>query len=132
MILTLVNLSFSLATPLVLVLVFGYIAIRHQRLFLALFMVLTALESTRDFAPHLSISMSGVSVYPEDLVMVIGAVAVLVRIGHWRLRWVTRGAVLVLAALVGLGVFTWISVYGLQLGTNSWRPQMLVVAVPLR
>ena len=41
----------------------------------------------------------------------------------------TRTAVLVLALFVGLGVVTWISVYGLQPGTNSWRPQMLIVAL---
>jgi len=92
-------------------------------------MLLTAFESTRDFAPSFAMNFSGISVYPEDLVMVAGGGAALVRIGRWRLRGMTRTAVLVLALFVGLGVVTWISVYGLQPGTNSWRPQMLIVAL---
>lgn len=131
MILTLLNLGLSLAPTLAVTVAVTVIAVRHQRLFLATFMVLTALESTRDFAPSLSLNFSGTSVYPEDLVMLIGAFVALPGIGHWRLRLPTRVAVLILATLVGLGVVSWISTYGLQLGTNSWRPQMLIVALLL-
>jgi hypothetical protein len=97
--------------------------------FLTLFMVLTAFESTRDFAPSLGMTFSGVSVHPEDLVAVIGAGAALSRIGQWRLRSVTRAAVLVFAMIVGLGVISWILKYGIQVGVNSWRGQILIVAL---
>lgn len=110
----------------------GYVAVRHQRLFLALFMLLTAFESTRDFAPTLKMTVSGFSVYPEDLITVVGGWAALVRLGRWRrLQRVTRAAVLVLATLVGLGVMTWIATYGPKVGVNSWRPQLLITALLL-
>ena len=131
MILSVLSQVLSLTPALVLVLALGYIAVLHQRLFLALFMLLTALESTRDFAPSLVVTLSGFSVYPEDLIMVVSTGAALARIGQWRLRRVTRTAVLVLAVLVGLGVITWISTYGIKVGVNSWRPQILIVALLL-
>jgi hypothetical protein len=121
----------SLAPALVFVITWGYIAVRHQSLFMAIFMLLTAFESTRDFTPTLAMSFSGLSVYPEDLFMVIGAGAALARIGQWRLRWITRIPVLVMAVLVGLGVITWIWTFGIKLGTNSWRDHMLIVAILL-
>jgi hypothetical protein len=128
-ILKLLNIIISLVPPLMLILGLVFLAVRHQRLFLAMFMLLTAFESTRDFAPSVGMSFSGVSIYPEDLIMVIGAGAALARIGQWKLRWITRMPVLVMAVLVGLGVITWIWTFGIQLGTNSWRPQMLIVAL---
>ena len=131
MILSLLNLFFSLVPALALVLALLLVAVRHQRLFLALFMILTALESTRDFAPSLGVTFSGISVYPDDLVIVVGSVAALARIGQWRLRAATRIAALISVLLVGLGVIAWISSYGMQFGTNSWRPQMLILALLL-
>jgi hypothetical protein len=128
-ILRLLNLSFSLATPLMLLLGLSFLAVRHQRLFLAAFMLLTAFESTRDFAPSVSMSFSGVSVYPEDLVTVVGTVTALSSLRNWHLSRITRTAVLVFTTLVSLGVITWISFYGLKVGVNSWRPQMLIVAL---
>jgi hypothetical protein len=98
-VLLLLNRVLSLISALVPILMLGYIAVRHQRVFLALFMFLTAFESTRDFAPSVRMSFSGVSVYPEDLVMVICAGAALFRLGEWRLRRFTRAPLLVLAAL---------------------------------
>jgi hypothetical protein len=121
----------SLAPALVLVIILGYIAVRHQSLFMAIFMLLTAFESTRDFTPTLGMSVSGFSVYPEDLFMAIGAGAALARIGQWRLRWITRMPVLVMAVLLGLGIITWIWTFGIKLGTNSWRDQMLIVSILL-
>ena len=131
MILSVLLQALPLVPALMLVVVLGYIAVRHQRLFLALFMLLTAFESTRDFAPSLVVTLSGFSVYPEDLVTVVGAGAALARIGQWRLRPVTRAAMLVVTVLAGLGVITWISTYGLKLGVNFWRPQLLMVALLL-
>jgi len=125
MIQSLLNEVVSLAPVLVLALALGYLAVRHQRLFLALFMFLTAFVSTRDFAPTLGVTFSGVSVYPEDLIMVIGAGAALNRIGQWKLRPATRMAALVYVLLVGLGAITWISAFGGQVGANSWRLPML-------
>jgi hypothetical protein len=121
----------SLAPAIVLVLALGYAAVRHQRLFLVLFMFLTALENTRDFAPSVGMSLWGVSLYPDDLIAVTCIGAALGSIGQWRLRGTTRTAVLVLTLLVGLGVITWISTYGLQKGTNSWRDEVLNVALLL-
>lgn len=129
MILTLLNLVVRLLPALLLVLGLGLIAVRHQRLFLFMFMLLTALESTRDFAPSFKGTFSGISVHPEDLVTVIGSVAALARIGHWRLQATTRVAMLISALLVGLGLIAWVSTFGLQLGTNSWRPQILIIAL---
>jgi len=109
----------------------GFIAVRHQRLFLALFMVLTGLENTRDFAPNLTMTFSGLSVYPEDLMTIVCAVAALARIGQWRIRGITRTAALVITVLVGLGVISWIWTFGIAQGTNSWREEVLRVAILL-
>lgn len=129
MILLLLNRVLSLISALVPFLMLVYIAVRHQRVFLTLFMFLTAFESTRDFAPSVQMIFSGVHVYPEDLVMVVCAGAAVFRMGQWRLRRVTRTPLLVLAALASLGVISWISTYGLQVGTNSWRDKMLIIAL---
>lgn len=129
MILTLLNWMLSLTPVLVPFLALGYIAVRHQRVFLTVFMLLAAFESTRDFAPSLGMTFSGISVYPEDLITVVGAGAALNRIGQWRFRSVTRAAILVFATIVGLGVISWILTYGIQMGFNSWRGQMLIVAL---
>lgn len=118
-----------LAPYLVVVFALVLIAVRHQRIFLTLFTLLTALQSTRDFAPSLGMTFSGISVYSDDLFTVVCATAGLARIGRWRLSWIPRTAILVFAALVGLGVITWISTYGIQIGTNCWRPQLLIVAL---
>jgi hypothetical protein len=128
-IVSLLNRVVSLAPALLLVLALVLIAVRHQRLFLAMFMLLTALESTRDFAPSIGMTFSGISVYPNDLITGVCTAAALARIGRWRLCWITRTAAIILVVLAGLGVITWISTYGIQLGTNYWRPQMLIVAL---
>jgi hypothetical protein len=127
----LLNQVVSLAPALVLALALAYLAVRHQRLFLTLFMFLTAIGSTRDFAPTLRVTFSGVSVYPEDLIMVVGAGAVLNRIGQWKLRRATRMAVIVYILLVVLGAITWISAFGGQVGANFWRLPMLSVTLLL-
>jgi hypothetical protein len=130
-ILTLLNRVVSLAPSLVLFFALVYIAVRHQRLFLVLFMLLTALESTRDFAPSLTLTVQGFSVYPEDIVIVVGAVASLLGLAHWQLRWAIRAATLVVVGFVGLGLITWISAYGIQIGVNSWRGQILIAVLLL-
>lgn len=132
MILLLLNLVLALAQALVLVLALGLIAVRHQRLFLTLFMLLTAFESTRDFAPpNLAMTLSGISVYPEDLVSVLGACAALARIRHWRLRGIPRTSALVLVVLVGSGVIIWIPAFDMQKGVSFWRQDMLILALLL-
>jgi hypothetical protein len=130
-ILTLLKQAISLAPALVTVLALGIMAVRHQRLFLALFVILEALESTRDFAPSIGMNFGGISAYPDDLFMVLCASAALVRIRQWRLRGITIMAALVFSVLVGLGVISWIWTFGLQRGVNSWRSEMLIVAVLL-
>ena len=129
MILALLSQVTVLAPTLGIVLAGIFLAVRHQRLFLALFMLLTALDNTRDFAPNIVATLAGVSVYPQDVMTVICAGAALARIGQWRLRGVARTAALVLAGLVGLGVVSWILVFGVQEGTNSWRQEVLKVAL---
>jgi hypothetical protein len=109
----------------------GYIAVRHQRLFLALFMYLTALENTRDFAPSLNLTLLGFSVYPKDLIAVLCVGAALARLGQWRIRGITRVATGIFIALVGLGVLSWIWTFGVQLGVNSWREEILAGSVLL-
>jgi len=130
-ILTLLEQAISLAPALVTLFALGLMAVRHQGLFLALFVSLVALESTRDFAPSIGMIFGGISVYPEDLFMVLCASAALVRIRQWRLRGITLMAVLVFSVLVGLGVISWIWTFGLQRGVNSWRSEMLMVALLL-
>lgn len=114
-----------------LVLALGCIAFLHQRLFLAIFMFFTAFESTRDFAPTLGATFSGVHVYPADLFTLIGIVAGLARIGQWQLGRITRTAMIVLVVLQCLGVLAWISTYGLQTGVNCWRAETEMVALLL-
>ena len=104
---------------------------RNQRLFLGCFMVLTALESTRDFAPSFGTTFAGLHLYPEDLFTVVALAAGLARIGSWRLRRSQRVAALAFGALVTAGVATWIVEYGLQTGVNSWRSQILALALLL-
>jgi hypothetical protein len=128
-ILTLLNLVVSLTPPVVLVTAITYLAVHHQRLFLALFMLVTALESTRDFAPHLEMQFMGFTIYVEDLTVVVASIAILNRIGQIRLHWVTRTAAMVLGALVLSGVVTWVATYGVQIGVNSWRPQILTLVL---
>lgn len=129
MLLTLMNQFLVLGTALVVVLALVLIADRHQRLFLAMFMLLAALESTRDFAPALAIGFSDSSLYPGDILTVVCAIAVLKGMGRWRLPAATRAAILVFTALISLGVISWISVYGLRLGASNWRSQVLIVAL---
>ena len=127
----LLGLAVSLAPAFTLVLTLAYIAMRHPRLFLVIFMLLTAFESTRDFAPSLGVSLSGISVYPNDLIMVIGLGAALIRMGQWRLRGVARTSALVYVSFVGLGAITWIYTFGGQVGANFWRLPMLAAAMLL-
>jgi hypothetical protein len=126
---TLLNGAVSLAPPVALFFALVYLAARHERLFLTLFMLVTALESTRDFAPSLALTVQGYSVYPEDIVIVVCTLASLLGLARWRLRWAIRASALVLAGLVGLGVITWISAFGIEIGANSWRPQILIVVL---
>jgi len=105
------------------------LAVRHQQLFLSLLMFVTALQSTRDFAPELVVSSSGVSLYPDDVFTAIAAIAALFRITQWRVRGVARGAVLAFVGLAGMGVLAWISTYGLEIGTTPWRPQILAATL---
>jgi hypothetical protein len=120
-----------LAPVLLLLLLLGFIAVRHQRVFLALFMLLTALENTRDFASSFDLALGAISIHPEDVVTVLCITVGLARIGRWRLQWITRTAALVYTLLIGLGAISWIWTFGLQHGTNSWRQEMLTVAVLL-
>lgn len=113
----------------VLVLALGYVAVRQQRLFLGLFMVLTALKTTRDFAPTLVATRSGMNFFPEDLFTVVALGAALARIGKWRLHGASRAAATTFAVLVGVGVLSWVSSYDLQTGVNSWRNKALAVAL---
>jgi hypothetical protein len=129
-ILVLLNQGLSLASALVLVFALGYVAVHHQRIFLALFMLLTAFENTRDFAPSLVTTLAGFSIHPDDLIAFVGLGAALIRIGKLRLRSVTcTAALLVYASFVALGVISWISTYGIQLGVNFWRAEILTVAL---
>jgi hypothetical protein len=130
-ILALVNHAAPLALFVLLLLAVGLIAVRDQRLFLAMFMFWTVLVNTRDFAPSLGMAFGGISVYPEDLVTIVCGCAALARIPQWRLRGITRTAALVYAILVASGVISWISTFGIQQGTNSWRAEMLTVALLL-
>jgi hypothetical protein len=123
------NQGLLLIAALMPVLALGYIAVRHQRVFLALFMLLTAFESTRDYAPSLQITLAGFSIYPGDLIVVAGTAAALNSIGRLRLRAMTRMALFVATAIVSLGVISWISTYGIQIGVNFWRPEMLMLAL---
>ena len=131
MIMTLLNLVVSMGPVLLPVLALAYIAVRHQRAFLALFMVLTALDNTRDFTPTLALAVGGVTFYPEDLITLICIAAGLARIRHWRLTGIARTAAVIYIALVGLGVFSWIWTLGLQHGANPWRQEMLSGALLL-
>jgi len=130
-ILTLLNFVVSLGPFLMLVLALGLLAVRHQRFFLVLFMLLVALNNTRDFAPDVTMTFSEVSVFPEDLVLILSAGASLARIGRMRLRGVTLVVVMALSLLVGAGVINWITSYGLEGGTNSWRSLMLAIVLTI-
>jgi hypothetical protein len=121
--------SISLLPALVVVLAVGYVAGRHQRVFLTLFMLSVALDGTRDFAPSLAMAYSGFNFYPNDVVTLVGAFAALNHLREWRLRGATRLAALVLIVLVGLGVITWTASSDLQHGANGWRLLMLSVAL---
>jgi hypothetical protein len=127
----LINEIVSLAPRLLLGLALGFVAVRHQRLFLALFMLLTALENTRDFAPTLDLTLGGISVHPEDIITILCIAAGLARIGQWRLAGIARTAALLFIVLVGMGVISWIWMIGLQHGVNSWRQELLSVALLL-
>lgn len=109
----------------------AYVALRHQRLFLTLFLYLVALESTRDFDPALTFGFSEFSIYPRDVFTLVAASAAAARLGHLNLGTGGRRAAMVLAVLTTLGVLSWVNRLGVEGGVNPWREQMLGVALLL-
>ncbi len=126
-----------------------HLATRRQGLFLGVLLLVTALESTRDFAlsPHSAtnaidaafyighsgviFSIGSVQVHIQDLFTVVAATAGVMGIRRFRGGPVAAAALAGLVVLVGLGVVTFAGSLGIETAVNSWRRWELALALLL-
>jgi len=108
-----------------------WVLVKSPRASITLILVLAVLEGSREWPVPLGISIGSINVNWADVATALMGSVALARLAWRHIVRPARGGIVGMAAMIGVGLVSWLLIVGLQPAVNFWRGWTFPVAAVL-